>query len=100
MKNYTNEQRQTLINELIPFLNSMQQNDSSKNKFIASTKPVISFNDLMALSDEELNKLEVLMKSAKSAKKTQNEAAKYDSYTKPKAYTITDAPLKTNHKIV
>ena len=58
-------------------------------QFLAEKKQEITFADLMALSDAELEGLQKLVNSTRSAKNTQKNTNLYDSYSKPN-FVITD----------
>jgi len=76
------EQKQKLIEELIPYLNSLQSNEIATNgkkyNIVAEAKRPITFQDLVALSDVELEALQQLMYKAKAAKKTLDRDKEYE----------------------
>ena len=94
----TIEQRNQIIAALLPLLNEMQKCEGTS--FIAELKQPITFSDLMALNDTELEGLQKLVNSTRSAKKTQKNTKIYDGYIKPN-YVITDeSPEKIKPNII
>ena len=83
----TIEQRNQIIAALLPLLNEMQKCEGTS--FIAELKQPITFSDLMSLNDTELEGLQKLVNSTRSAKKTQKNTKIYDGYIKPN-YVIAD----------
>ena len=83
----TIQEREALVMALLPLLNKMQKSEAVK--FLAEKKQEITFADLMALSDAELEGLQKLVNSTRSIKKTQKNTKIYDSYIKPN-FVITD----------
>ncbi|MBZ4044506.1 hypothetical protein [Flavobacterium hibisci] len=73
------QKRKSLIMELIPFLNQLQNTYAENETFqiVAVVRMPITFRDLMALSDTELEELEKLMLSAKAAKRTERGNTQY-----------------------
>lgn len=95
----TQSQKEALVNSLLPLLNELQNtNESNKPIIVAELKEPITFADLMALSDAELEGLQKLVNSTRSAKKAQKQTNMYDSLMQPK-YVIIDAPEKPKTKI-
>lgn len=90
-------QKEALVMALLPLLNQMAQSEAVK--FLAEKKQEITFADLMALSDAELEGLQKLVNSTRSAKKTQKNTNIYDTYIKPD-YVITDEAEKVKPKII
>ena len=90
-------QKEAFVMALLPLLNKMQKSEAVK--FLAEKKEEITFADLMALSDAELEGLQKLVNSTRSAKKTQKNTKIYDTYIKP-AYVITDEAEKVKTKII
>ena len=94
----TIEQKEAFVMALLPHLNKMQKSEAVK--FLAEKKQEITFADLMALNDVELEGLQKLVNSTRSAKKTQKNTKIYDGCIKPN-YVITDeSPDKVKPKIV
>ena len=94
----TIEQRNQIIAALLPLLNEMQKSDGTR--FIAELKQEITFADLMALSNTELQALQELVIKSKAAKDTLQKSKQYSSLNK-KNYEITDeSPEKIKPKIV
>ena len=91
--------KKAFVTALLPLLNKMQKSEAVK--FLAEKKEQITFADLMALNDAELEGLQKLVNSTRSAKKTQKNTKIYDSYIKPN-YVITDEATtdKVKPKIV
>ena len=83
----TIQNKEAYVMALLPLLNQMAQSEAVK--FIAEKKQEITFADLMALNDAELEGLQKLVNSTRSAKKTQKNTKIYDSYSKPN-FVITD----------
>lgn len=83
----TIQDKKAYVLALLPLLQNMQKSDGTR--FIAELKQEITFADLMALSDAELEGLQKLVNSTRSAKKTQKNTKIYDSYIKPN-FVITD----------
>ena len=83
----TIQEREALVMALLPLLNKMQKSEAVK--FLAEKKQEITFADLMALSDAELEGLQKLVNSTRSAKNTQKNTNLYDSCIKPN-FLITD----------
>ena len=83
----TIQNKEAYVMALLPLLNQMAQSEAVK--FIAEKKEQITFADLMALNDAELEGLQKLVNSTRSAKKTQKNTKIYDSYSKPN-FVITD----------
>ena len=83
----TIEQRNQIIAALLPLLNEMQKSEGTI--FIAELKQPITFRDLMALNDTELEGLQQLVLKSKAAKKTQKNTKIYEGYIK-RNYVITD----------
>ena len=80
-------QKEALVMALLPLLNQMAQSEAVK--FLAEKKQEITFADLMALNDAELEGLQKLVNSTRSAKNTQKNTNLYDSCIKPN-FVITD----------
>ena len=94
----TIQDKKAYVLALLPLLQNMQK--SVGTRFIAELKQEITFADLMALTDADLEGLQKLVNSTRSAKKTQNNTKIYDGYIKPN-YVITDeSPEKIKPKIV
>lgn len=95
----TIQDREAFVTALLPLLNEMQKSEAVK--FLAEKKQEITFADLMALSDAELEGLQKLVESTRSAKNAQKNTKLYDSCIKPN-YVITDeAPIdKVKPKII
>ncbi len=94
----TIEQRNQIIAALLPLLNKMQKSEAVK--FLAEKKEQITFADLMALSNTELQALQELVIKSKAAKDTLQKSKQYSSLNK-KNYEITDeSPEKIKPKIV
>ena len=95
----TIQNKEAYVMALLPLLNQMAQSEAVK--FIAEKKEQITFSDLMQLSDAELEGLQKLVDSTRSAKKTQKNTKIYDGCIKPN-YVITDESTtdKVNPKIV
>ena len=83
----TIQEREAFVTALLPLLNKMQKSEAVK--FLAEKKQEITFADLMALSDAELEGLQKLVNSTRSAKNTQKNTNLYDSCIKPN-FLITD----------
>ena len=83
----TIQEREAFVTALLPLLNKMQKSEAVK--FLAEKKQEITFADLMALNDVELEGLQKLVNSTRSAKKTQKNTTLYDSCIKPN-FLITD----------
>lgn len=83
----TIQDKKAYVLALLPLLQNMQKSDGTR--FIAELKQEITFADLMALNDAELEGLQKLVNSTRSAKKTQKNTKIYDSYSKPN-FVITD----------
>lgn len=83
----TIQDKKAYVLALLPLLQNMQKSDGTR--FIAELKQEITFADLMALNDAELEGLQKLVNSTRSAKKTQKNTKIYDSYIKPN-FVITD----------
>ena len=83
----TIQDKKAFVTALLPLLNKMAQ--SEVIQFLAEKKEQITFADLMALNDAELEGLQKLVNSTRSAKKTQKNTKIYDSYIKPN-FVITD----------
>ena len=81
------QNKEAFVTALLPLLNKMQKSEAVK--FLAEKKEQITFADLMALNDAELEGLQKLVNSTRSAKKTQKNTKIYDSYIKPN-FVITD----------
>lgn len=79
--------KKAFVTALLPLLNKMQKSEAVK--FLAEKKEQITFADLMALTDADLEALQNLVNSTRSAKKTQKNTKIYDSYSKPN-FVITD----------
>ena len=79
--------KKAFVTALLPLLNKMQKSEAVK--FLAEKKEQITFADLMALNDAELEGLQKLVNSTRSAKKTQKNTNLYDSCIKPN-FVITD----------
>ena len=83
----TIQDKKAYVLALLPLLQNMQKSDGTR--FIAELKQEITFANLMALNDAELEGLQKLVNSTRSAKKTQKNTKIYDSYIKPN-FVITD----------
>lgn len=83
----TIQDKKAFVTALLPLLNKMQKSEAVK--FLAEKKQEITFADLMALSDAELEGLQKLVNSTRSIKKTQKNTKIYDGCLKPN-YVITD----------
>ena len=83
----TIQDKKAYVLALLPLLQNMQKSDGTR--FIAELKQEITFADLMALSDAELEGLQKLVNSTRSAKNTQKNTNLYDSCIKPN-FLITD----------
>ena len=83
----TIQDKKAYVLALLPLLQNMQKSDGTR--FIAELKQEITFADLMALNDAELEGLQKLVNSTRSAKKTQKNTNLYDSCIKPN-FLITD----------
>ena len=83
----TIQDKKAFVTALLPLLNKMQKSEAVK--FLAEKKEQITFADLMALNDAELEGLQKLVNSTRSAKKTQKNTKIYDSYSKHN-FVITD----------
>ena len=83
----TIQDKKAYVLALLPLLNKMQKSEAVQ--FLAEKKEQITFADLMALNDAELEGLQKLVNSTRSAKKTQKNTKIYDSYSKPN-FVITD----------
>ena len=81
------QNKEAYVLALLPFLNEMQKCEGTS--FIAELKQPITFSDLMALSDPELEGLQQLVLKSKAAKKTQKNTKIYEGYIK-RNYVITD----------
>lgn len=91
----TIKQREALALQLLPFLNVLKDLENQNKeaiRYVAEKKEEITLSQLMALSDEQLDKLEALMKSAKGAKQSQKQTQRYDDFMKPEVSSITDKP--------
>lgn len=92
------QNKEAYVLALLPFLNEMQKCEGTS--FIAELKQPITFSDLMALSDPELEGLQQLVLKSKAAKDTLQKSKQYSSLNK-KNYEITDeSPEKIKPKIV
>lgn len=83
----TIQDKKAFVKALLPLLNKMAK--SEEVKFLAEKKQEITFADLMALSDAELEGLQKLVNSTRSAKNTQKNAKIYDGNMQ-RNYTISD----------
>lgn len=83
----TIQDKKAFVTALLPLLNKMQKSEAVQ--FLAEKKEQITFADLMQLSDAELEGLQNLVNSTRSAKKTQKNTNLYDSCIKPN-FLITD----------
>ena len=83
----TIQDKKAFVTALLPLLNKMQKSDAVQ--FLAEKKEQITFADLMQLSDAELEGLQNLVNSTRSAKKSQKNTNLYDSCIKPN-FLITD----------
>lgn len=83
----TIQDKKAFVTALLPLLNKMQKSEAVQ--FLAKKKEQITFADLMQLSDAELEGLQNLVNSTRSAKKTQKNTNLYDSCIKPN-FLITD----------
>ena len=81
------QNKEAYVLALLPFLNDLQKSEAVQ--FLAEKKQEITFADLMALNDAELEGLQKLVNSTRSAKKTQKNTKIYDGYIKPN-YVVTD----------
>ena len=99
MNKMNNTQKQTFVLALLPLLNKMQKSEAVK--FLAEKKEEITFADLMALSDAELEGLQKLVTSTRSAKTTQKNAKLYDGNIQ-RNYTISDnlESIEKKNKII
>lgn len=79
--------KKAFVTALLPLLNKMAQSEAIQ--FLAEKKEQITFADLMALTDADLEALQNLVNSTRNAKKTQKNTNLYDSYSKPN-FVITD----------
>lgn len=94
----TIEQRNQIIAALLPLLNKMQKSEAVK--FLAEKKEQITFADLMALSNTELQALQELVIKSKAAKDTLQKSKQYSSLNKPN-YVIKDqSPDKVKPNII
>lgn len=97
----TIEQKKAFVMALLPLLNQMAQSEAQSEtvRFFAEKKQEITFADLMALSDAELEGLQKLVNSTRSAKKTQKKI--YEGNMQ-RNYTISDNLESTEkkHKII
>ena len=92
------QNKEAYVLALLPFLNEMQKCEGTR--FIAELKQEITFADLMALSNTELQALQELVIKSKAAKDTLQKSKQYSSLNK-KNYEITDeSPEKIKPKIV
>ena len=95
----TIQDKKAFVTALLPLLNKMAQ--SEVIQFLAEKKEQITFADLMALSDAELEGLQKLVNSTRSIKKTQKNTKIYDSYIKPNFVIADDIPSdKVKPKII
>ena len=95
----TIQDKKAFVTALLPLLNKMAQ--SEVIQFLAEKKEQITFADLMALSDAELEGLQKLVNSTRSIKKTQKNTKIYDSYIKPNFVITDDIPSdKVKPKII
>ena len=94
----TIQDKKAYVLALLPLLQNMQK--SVGTRFIAELKQEITFADLMALSNTELQALQELVIKSKAAKDTLQKSKQYSSLNK-KNYEITDeSPEKIKPKIV
>ena len=94
----TIEQKEAFVMALLPLLNDLQKSDGTR--FIAELKQEITFADLMALSNTELQALQELVIKSKAAKDTLQKSKQYSSLNK-KNYEITDeSPEKIKPNII
>ena len=92
------QNKEAYVLALLPFLNDLQKSEAVK--FLAEKKEQITFADLMALSNTELQALQELVIKSKAAKDTLQKSKQYSSLNK-KNYEITDeSPEKIKPKIV
>jgi hypothetical protein len=87
--------REAIALQLLPFLNGLANENKDAIRYIAEKKEEITLSDLTALSDEQLDKLEALMKSAKAVKLHNKKTKQYDSLMKPEVSSVTDKPKHT-----
>lgn len=85
------QNKEAYVLALLPFLNDLQKSDGTR--FIAELKQEITFADLMALSNTELQALQELVIKSKAAKDTLQKSKQYSSLNKPN-YVITDELVK------
>ena len=94
----TIEQKEAFVMALFPLLYDLQKSDGTR--FIAELKQEITFADLMALSNTELQALQELVIKSKAAKDTLQKSKQYSSLNK-KNYEITDeSPEKIKPNII
>ena len=95
----TIQEKEAFVMALLPLLNKMQKSEAVK--FLAEKKQEITFADLMALSDAELEGLQKLVNSTRSAKNTQKNAKIYDGNMQ-RNYTISDnlESIEKKNKII
>lgn len=103
MKKMNNTQKEALVMALLPLLNQMDQSEAQSEtvRFLAEKKQEITFADLMALSYAELEGLQKLVNSTRSAKNTQKNAKIYDGNMQ-RNYTISDniESIEKKNKII
>ena len=92
------QNKEAYVLALLPFLNEMQKCEGTR--FIAELKQEITFADLMALSNTELQALQELVIKSKAAKDTLQKSKQYSSLNKPN-YVIKDqSPDKVKPNII
>lgn len=103
MKKMNNTQKEALVMALLPLLNQMDQSEAQSEtvRFLAEKKQEITFADLMALSDTELEALQRLVNSTKAANKSKRDAKIYDGNMQ-RNYTISDniESIEKKNKII
>ena len=94
----TIQEREAFVTALLPLLNKMQKSEAVK--FLAEKKEQITFADLMALSNTELQALQELVIKSKAAKDTLQKSKQYSSLNIPN-YVIKDqSPDKVKPNII
>jgi hypothetical protein len=91
----TELEKKAIALKLLPFLNKLANENKEAIRFVAEKKEEITFSELMLLSDDELDKLDAFVKSAKAAKQTQKQTKRYDGLVKPEVSSVTDRPKHT-----
>ena len=81
----TIQDKKAFVNALLPLLNKMAQSEAVQ--FLDEKKQEITFADLMALSNTELQALQELVIKSKAAKDTLQKSKQYSSLNK-KNYKI------------